>query len=393
MIGQSQDRPAAGRRAVLVALGASGAAVLAAGLAGGLTAAWGYGLFAAAASLLGAAAVCFGIFAFSRAGDTALLRRALTALLWSGIGAYALALCAFAGFFTREAFEGRMELRWILFGPAVLVALLVLDSGLYRKLVKNNLPTWRRYGKFISREQADPAAMRRTLVDEVIVHRSLFEASKIRWLRHTLIFWGFAWMVAFELAAVFLREGFPAFGWRDVWREPGNPVRLVFDAAFDLTGLMVMAGCAIALAWRVRVNGTPEQKFSDTPTTLFLLFVVASGFVVEGLRIAASLGDPAHAASFVGVAFARGLLGAGMAREAAYQPLWLVHVIGACAFIAYVPVKRLVHTCATPMGRLMNSQKGLLLARKQRILGAMLRGGARTDAVVVAPGAVESPRG
>ena len=35
-----------------------------------------------------------------------------------------------------------------------------------------------------------------------------------------------------------------------------------------------------------------------------LLFVVVTGFIVEGWRMAPSFGDPAHAASFVGLAFA-----------------------------------------------------------------------------------------
>jgi len=37
-------------------------------------------------------------------------------------------------------------------------------------------------------------------------------------------------------------------------------------------------------------------------------------------------------------------------------------------------VKRLVHSCATPLGRLMNSQKGMLAAKKRGVLGAMLNG-------------------
>ena len=37
-----------------------------------------------------------------------------------------------------------------------------------------------------------------------------------------------------------------------------------------------------------------------------------------------------------------------------------------------MPIKRLVHTCATPIGRLMYSQKGLLAARRRGVLGAML---------------------
>ena len=137
---------------------------------------------------------------------------------------------------------------------------------------------------------------------------------------------------------------------------------------------MVLIGCGIALAWRAAVNGTPERKFADTPTTVFLLFVVVTGFIVEGWRIAPSIGDPAHVASFVGLAFAWPIARLGLAGSASYQALWLVHVVAACAFIAYVPVKRLVHTCATPLGRLMNSQKDLLAAKKRGVLGAMLMG-------------------
>ena len=364
----------------LLALGIAGAVLLGAGLAGWLSAAWGYGLFAAAAVLLGAGSVVFVVFAFSAGGDTGTLQRGFATLLAAGAVAYVLALFALAGHYVHETLQGRMEWHWVLFGPAALAALVILDVGLYRKLYRNNLPGWQRYRQYLRREDADPAAMRRTLVDDVIVHRSLYQVSKLRWLRHTLIFWGFVWMFAAELVAVFLREGFPAFGWHDVWREPGHPVRLAFDFVFDFTGLMVLVGCVLALVWRAMVNATPERKYADTPTTVFLLLVVASGFVLEGLRIAPTLGDPAHVASFVGVAFAWPLAWSGVAEAGLYKPLWVTHAIGACAFIAYVPLKRLIHTCATPMGRLMLSQKGLLAAKKRGVLGAMLLGRQHTAA-------------
>ena len=57
-----------------------------------------------------------------------------------------------------------------------------------------------------------------------------------------------------------------------------------------------------------------------------------------------------------------------------YDPLWYVHVIGSCLFGAYIPVKRLVHSCATPMGRLMNSQKGLLEAKRKGVVGGLING-------------------
>ena len=350
----------------------AGVALLGAGLAGWLSAGWGYGLFAAAAVLLGVGALLFAVFVFSAAGDTTTLTRGFISLLLAGAAAYVLAVFALAGHYVYETLQGRMEWHWILFGPAALAALVILDVGLYRKLVAKNLPTWRRYRQYIKREGADPAAMRKTLVDDVIVHRSLYQVSKLRWLRHTLIFWGFMWMFAAELIAVFLREGLPAFGWRDVWREPGHPVRLAFDFVFDFTGLMVLVGCVLALVWRAMVNGSPERKYADTPTTVFLLFLVVSGFMVEGWRIAATLGDPAHAASFAGVVFAWPIAALGLAGTGLYKPLWVIHVIGACVFIAYVPLKRMVHTCATPIGRLMISQKGLLAAKKNGVISAML---------------------
>jgi len=348
----------------------AGLLLLGVGVSGHLGAAWGYALFVAASVLLTAGLGVFGVFALSKAGDGEVLRKMFVLLLCAGGAAYVLSVGALSGYYIHETLAGRMEWQWIIFGPVVLLALVVLDLGLYRKLVGGNIPTWRRYRQYISRNAIDAKALWRTFVDEVVLHRTLLRTSKVRWLRHALIFWGFIAMFAIELAAVIVRDGFPAFGWRDVWREWGNPVRLGFDFAYDFTGCMILAGCLIALGWRVAVNNSPERRYSDTPTTLFLLFIVVSGFVVEGLRILPTAGDPVHAYSFAGRALAA-ILPFGQPAAAWYEPLWLIHVIGSCLFIAYVPVKRLVHSCATPLGRLMNSQKGMLAAKKRGVLGAM----------------------
>lgn len=346
----------------------------AAGLIGRLTAAWGYGLFLVATVLILGGIVALAIYLLSRRFDGEALQGAFVWLFRLGGWSYLLAVAAFAGYFTHETFNGRMELRWILFGPAVLAAIIVLDWGLYRLLVRKNQPTWQRYGHLVARDQIDPEALRRTLVDEVVLHRSLFSVSRFRWLRHTLILWGFAAMFTIEVLAVFAREALPAFGYADVWHQPGHPVRLAFDFAFDFTGLMILVGCLLALGWRVAVNGTPEQKYADTPTAVFLLLVVLSGFVVEGMRLAAGAPDSINMASFAGAAFS--LLVPQVLADSApsHETLWLLHVLGSCAFIAYVPVRRLIHSCATPMGRLMNSQKDLLAAKKRLSLSGILIG-------------------
>ena len=343
------------------------------GVTGIVGAGWGYGLFFASMLLLAGAAAAFALLVLTRAFDGDRLRGSATWLGLLGMWAYVWAVGALAGHYALETFEGRMELKWILFGPAVLVALVVLDVGLYRMLVGKNLPAWRRYRGVIRRELANPEAMRRTLVDDVILHRTLLSVSGFRWLKHTLIFWGFALMFAAEMLAVLVREGFPAFGWTDIWEVTSHPVRLAFDFVYDFTGLMVLVGCALAIGWRIAVQGTEERKYTDTPTAVFLFLVVLSGFVVEGMRLAAVPWE-LHGVSFVGSLFAMATPAATGPGSTAYEVLWLVHVLGSCAFIAYVPVKRLVHSCATPMGRLMHSQRELLAAKKHAVLaGLMMR--------------------
>ena len=352
---------------------AGAAAWLLLGVTGIVGAGWGYGLFFASMLLLSGATVAFALLVLTRAFDGDRLRGSAAWLGLLGVWTYVWAVGALAGHYTLETFAGHMELRWILFGPAVLAALVVLDVGLYRMLVGKNLPAWGRYRGVIRRELANPQAMRRTLVDDVILHRTLFSVSGFRWLKHTLIFWGFGLMFATELLAVFVRDGFPAFGWTDIWEVTSHPVRLAFDFVYDFTGLMVLVGCVLAIGWRIVVQGTEEQKFTDTPTAVFLFLVVLSGFVVEGMRLA-TIPETLHGVSFAGSVFAKMMPGPAGPGSEAYEVLWLVHVLGSCAFIAWVPVKRLVHSCATPMGRLMHSQRELLAAKKHRVLsGLMMR--------------------
>jgi nitrate reductase gamma subunit len=330
--------------------------------------AWGYGFFLIATLLLLWGTILLLTFLLTQAFDSARLQSAFAAAFSAGSWSYVFAVCALAGYFTNEALAGRIEMKWLIFGPAALIAIIVLDWGLYRVVVQKNVATWERYRDVISRDRIEAGALQATFFDEVVIHRSLFRVSPFRWLRHQLIFWGFVLMFAVEMIAVFIREGVPAFGLADIWRMPGHPVRLAFDFAFDVTGLMILIGCILALAFRMRAQGTPDQKYTDTPTVLFLLVIVLSGFLIEGIRIAGSIGLSYHAASPVGLLFAHAFGDPTSGSKAAMDVIWTFHALAACAFIAYVPLQRLVHSCATPLGRLMNSQKNMLAAKKDRVL-------------------------
>lgn len=361
------------RRTIITVTLAAGAGLAALGVSGRLGEAGGWGLFLVSALLLAAGSGAAGVLLFTKRFHTVGLKAVTAWLLVLGGVFYVWGIFGLGGFYVLETLEGRMEARWVVFGPVVLAAIIVLDIGLYRMIVRRNMPTYRRFGQFITRQGSDPEAMRRTLVDEVVLHKSLFSVSGFRWFKHTLIFWGFGLLVVTEFLAVLFRDMLPAFGRGDLWMA-GHPLRLAFDFAFDAFGLMSLAGCVLALLWRVMVNGTEQQKFTDTPTALFLFFVLFSGFIVEGLRIAGSPPDPLSAVSFVGYGLALLMGPAEATLSGLYDPLWYAHVIGSCLFIAYVPLKRLVHSCATPMGRLMNAQKGLLEAKRKGVLGGLMGG-------------------
>lgn len=347
-------------------------ALFVAGALGALTEAWGYVLFLVSAFLLLGSSGFFGIFVLSRRFETQSLKAGFTWLFLLGAAFYVFGVAALGGYFFDEAAQGRLAFKWIVFGPVAIAAIIVLDVGLYRLLVEKNRPTYQRYRRVISREAGDPAAMRRALLDEVILHKSLFSVSRFRWLRHTLIYWGFMLLFATELFAVLFREILASFGLGRLWATD-HPLRLLFDVAFEVSGLAVLVGCALALVWRVMVNGTEEQKYSDTPTALFLFAVVLSGFFVEALRIAAAAPDPMHAISFVGYFMAAPIGDPAWWYATFYEPLWALHVYGSCLFIAYVPVKRLIHSCATPLGRLMTSQTRALETKRMISISGLFR--------------------
>ena len=354
-------------------VGAAAATLVLIGLLGVSHAAVGYGFFLVASLLLILGFGLLAIFALSPWFDTRRLRSAYAGAFWLGAWSYLLALASMSGYYLHEAMAGRIEWRYMIFGPAALAAIIILDAGIWRVIVKRNLPTVQRFGDLWRRDTLDQPALRRTLIDEVVLHRTLFSISPFRWVRHQLIFWGFTVMLLVELLAVAFREAFPAFGWTRLWYQPDHPVRLSLDFAFELTGLMMMVGCVLAIGFRIRAQGSDLQKFTDTPTAVFLLAVLVTGFVAEGARMALAGAAPGGAASFIGLAIAA----VWPASNTWHDGLWTLHALLACGFIAYVPLKRMVHSCAAPIGRLCNSQVSLLAAKKARSIGGLFRGQAQ----------------
>ncbi len=332
----------------------------------------GYGLLLVSVVLLIGGVTAASFLIFTQKFSTKALVGSMKWLFWAGAWLYVIAVLDLSGHFIAQGLAGNIELRWMLFGPAAVLTLILFDIGLYRLLYQGNRPSWQRYREVITRENSQPVLARKTFLMDVVLHVNLLSVSGLRWLRHTLIYWGFALMFGLEIITVFIREGIPAFGMTDIWDMPGHPVRLAFDFAFDFFGLMVLIGCVLSFIWRVRAGRSDERKFADTPTVVFLFIVVVSGFVVEGARFASEGMPVGSGYSFVGYALTSLLSGNAGLLAGAYVPAWYFHVFGSLAFIVYVPTFRLIHSCATPIGRIITSQKKMLSIKRMTSIGGLM---------------------
>lgn len=184
------------------------------------------------------------------------------------------------------------------------------------------------------------------LLKDALYLSRLKERSTLRWFMHLMILGGFVLMFLLDLVVTFsldilryepmISEG----GWAKLW---------IRDFAFDLTGLMILAGLVIASYRRfVQRPRIVRTEMPDTASILFLLIVVLGGFVLEGMGIAGGIeGHQENVEySFVGYAFSL------VTPESAgnlYDEMWLFHGVVSALFIAYIPFSKLFHMIATPL--------------------------------------------
>lgn len=133
-----------------------------------------------------------------------------------------------------------------------------------------------------------------------------------------------------------------------------GPFYLYFmSLVVDLFGILAVVGTGMALfrRWVVRPARLSEPRRSNGLVILVLLLflVLLSGFVVEGLRIAATR-DPWALWSPGG--WLTGLVFQGMTPatlEVLHRVLWWGHAVAAFAFIAYLPFSGVLHVITAPL--------------------------------------------
>jgi len=341
-------------------------------LSGALSIRWGIWPFLTGLSVAVFSTIWLSLLIFYQNTGTKVFVNGFKYLIVSGLSAIFVGLSLLSGVYLRTLFSGRMEARWILFWPMVLAACIIFWAGVYKKVIGTNIGTLQSWERFLDRKDTEPRAFLKRLWEDVILQKPLREQSRIRWVRHILIYWGFVLLWVTDILFAFLLEYLPLLGFPFFSEVPH--IKTLFKLFFESFGLMVLLGTCTALIWGFVVRKTGQEIYRDTPTAVFLLFVVLTGYLAEGARFASIPYTPAMEYSFLGNFFASLIRGRGLSYGPLYQGSWFLHVILACSFIAYFPVKRLIHSCATPVGKLMQSQKALLEAKLKGVAGGLLRG-------------------
>ncbi len=208
------------------------------------------------------------------------------------------------------------------------------------------------------------AGFRDVLVDSK-GHRRFDNHETYPGLMHFLIFWGILVLfIATTVSAIeFNAEEY--FG----WRVPTQSIALQLELVWDIGGLMLIAGIAMA-AYRRYVSRPPRLNtmLENGVLLLLLLAMAVSGFVLQSLRQAATELEPASVlynpdfaawspASWV---IAEGIRASGMtvyAMEVSHFALWWAHAALMSATFVYAAWRfgPLMHIFVSPINLVLRS--------------------------------------
>lgn len=211
----------------------------------------------------------------------------------------------------------------------------------------------------------DPHPVKDKKARLLTVLADIFTQKKIRETRagrlHAVLAWGFFLLFCgTALATLDWDVGHYVF---DAQFLRGN-FYLAYKFVLDCAGLAVLIALALGAARRwSKGSGLPgDARF--VCAYLSLAFIVLTGFLVEGIRLAATM--PAWSVySPVGHLVAQALLGCGLTEtglRSLHVWIWTIHGISSLAFIAAVPLTYYAHVYRTPAGLLTREEKpaGLL---------------------------------
>ncbi|MGE5422956.1 MAG: heterodisulfide reductase-related iron-sulfur binding cluster [Ignavibacteriales bacterium] len=185
-----------------------------------------------------------------------------------------------------------------------------------------------------------------SLIVYAIAQAKVIKKPLAGWM-HAFLFWGFF--------ALFTAAGVDALHYWIHWPKVEGAAYIWFSAVVDVLGFAALIG--IIVLFFVRYIQKPDRlndsKSSDGWVIFLIFAILLTGFVIEGLRIAAQIKlangmmeliDYEMKASPFGWMFAQLFAGASLdAVEVWHRLLWWFHMVIAFMFIALVPFTKLWH--------------------------------------------------
>ena len=252
-----------------------------------------------------------------------------------------------------------MDAKMWIFTPIISVATGIFLAVLYRNVVRRLQGIWQQWHDMWSRDDVNFGVLVRSFLIEVLLQRKLYHDDRLRWVRHIFIYWGFIGLWFFDMVFFFFTK--------ILHLPPRNSFHLFLDFGLDLYGGVLLLGLSIALIRAFFVRGSKSTIYNDTPAVILIFVVVVTGFLLEAVRLASSKFEPTMAWSFIGLVLAMPLRGLSLPWASLYEGLWIFHAVIASVFIVYIPLSRMVHIFAVPLGRLLESQQEVLAAKIQSI--------------------------
>lgn len=248
-----------------------------------------------------------------------------------------------------------------------LVTVIIFMYGVVRRVLR-----WRK-----GQEEKHPGhfwARIWSLVTQVLAQRRTLDEA-YPGIMHFTIFWGMLVLaVGTALATVDWDVTHLLFGFQFLKGQ----VYIVFELALDILGLLVIVGLGMAIYRRYvmrpsRIQGFPIKALAgdDLFVLVMLSFIVISGYLTEGLRLAVTQPDWA-AWSPIGNAIAAAFLATGdPTNQTLHLIVWTLHTLTAFVILASLPFTKLFHILSVPLNIYFHSMQPAGALRPARVDGGM----------------------
>ena len=155
-------------------------------------------------------------------------------------------------------------------------------------------------------------------------------------------------------------------------------IYIAFELALDLLGLLTILGLGMAIYRRYGTRPARLQNFpvktlarDDTYALVMLTFIILSGYLTEGLRIAVTEPDW-QAWSPIGRAIAAGFVALGdPTNQTLHLVVWSLHILTAFVLLASLPFTKLFHIVSLPLNIYFQSMSPVGALPAARMEGGM----------------------